>query len=618
MSTLFGAFIGRLRSSLSVLERGLIAFPFFVLGIATTTFFLGGHCSLWQFWLAFAGTLAIMCGMRFKPWKSRVIGCVLFLLFLALVWLLSGCFATSGYDNSTYHLPVTRLFMMGWNPFEITSADVLANAYGCNPQDWWPWHVMFITHPVELFNAVFGHFTQTPFNLTFSLTAFILPPIVHLIWRFLHSLDWHPLAITTMLCVFLGEFFNICLGIQCAVDAVVALAGIGVPISMVAICFGQRAWGMLIVCSIWMMIAKQSSLLTCFVFWSLFSVILLWLRRAEWKKWLLRLFGIGVLLCIVLCWVCASPYGTSWVHYGHSLYPAYTVDAERYPTVDITADFKDRNADGQAMGHIGSIVNAYISSTLAHKYYAWKLDRPDFNPYCVTWIQASSHSDGFGAPTTTLNRVIILLSFLFLLAQKRKELRLIAVFMAVGLFIFPSQYIGYLRYVPWITCIGALTGGGIVNMLLRRNKYLNGVAFGLSGCLSLYGLGVALFWFAHTIDAKWEVENVLADGNIQAFVADPSVAGENNLRLLSRQEPRLAHCVVLSPDEIKEGEARAMSIAHLFFLCAPGQQKNYSYHKETLTYPSRVKRYFRYALFVPYTWGMTLPKLLYLRVSSLF
>ena len=54
-----------------------------------------------------------------------------------------------------------------------------------------------------------------------------------------------------------------------------------------------------------------------------------------------------------LLWICSSPYLTSWAHYGHPLSPAYTVDEERFPVYDITGDFKNRNADAEAMGYLG-------------------------------------------------------------------------------------------------------------------------------------------------------------------------------------------------------------------------------------------------------------------------
>lgn len=394
--------LGFLRAMAGSLEVGLGLFPLLVVGSATAVFPFEGVCAPWQLWLATLGTVGALLLLSRHAWRARMWGGASFLCFMGIIWVLAGCFASNGYDNSAYHLPVTRLLMMGWNPVLDVTPEQMTQASGLSLEGMWHWHVRFIAHPVEVFNAVFGIFTRTPLNLTFPLTAFLLPVALGATWRLGRSLGWPRPARLAMLAVLMGETFALGQGVEGAVDSAVALAGIGLVATMTRFLRGERCWAPLLLFSFWMMASKQSGMLTCFIVWVCFAVALLWKERAAWRVWVFRLATCGVLLTGALCWVCASPYLTSWKHYGHPLYPTYTADATRFPTQDITGDFNRRNGDAQRMGHLGHLFNAYVSPTLARRWYAWRLGKPDFMPYCEVWIQGNRRDAGFVAPTTPL------------------------------------------------------------------------------------------------------------------------------------------------------------------------------------------------------------------------
>ena len=49
------------------------------------------------------------------------------------------------------------------------------------------------------------------------------------------------------------------------------------------------------------------------------------------------LAALGGALAALFLVVCANPYLTSWRHYGHPLYPVYSVDEARFPSHDLTS-----------------------------------------------------------------------------------------------------------------------------------------------------------------------------------------------------------------------------------------------------------------------------------------
>ena len=160
---------------------------------------------------------------RRASWRERFRGMALFLFYLVLVWVLAGCLAENAFDNARYRHPVTRLLMLGWNPIETATPEALG-ALGLAPLNELPvWHVLFITHAAEVFNASFGLFLGTPFNVALPILFFIVPVALVPIWRLGRDLGWSRLSrFVAMMCV-LGAVPRLCGAMDSAVDVVVGL-----------------------------------------------------------------------------------------------------------------------------------------------------------------------------------------------------------------------------------------------------------------------------------------------------------------------------------------------------------------------------------------------------------
>ena len=598
--------------ALGVLERELLVFPLAVILLATATFWFGGTCASWQTWGGVGVAFLVAAFDRRASWQERFRGIALFLVCLALVWVLSGCLAENSFDNARYRHPVTRLLMLGWNPIEFSTPEAL-NALELAPVGDLPiWHVFFITHAVEVFNASFGLFLGTPFNVAFPILFFIVPVALAPVWRLSRDVGWGRLArFVSVMCV-LGTVPRLCGAMDSAVDVTVGLCGAGMIAAMVRIFRGERAWWSLLGCSLWLVTAKQGALLTCFVLWVVFSIALLWRFRAVWGRYLAQLAGCAAVLGVGIFWICSAPYITSWVHYGHPLYPAYTVDAEQFPTYDITWDFEIRNDDARAMGHVGHFFNAYVSSSLTRAYYAWKTGKSDFMPYCQVWEQ--ENVAGLGAANSVAVRVLLLLAFLVVLFFGT-GIRLIALLCAVGLFCFPTSYLGYSRYIPWVAILHGMAAGIVAHWAIQRlPKWKTGVVF--AGCLGLWGLSLTVMYVAVMIDYKLELEQAFRNPGVKAVVL---AGGEENanLYLLCKQEPALLGVEILPSKWEGEG-LRHFSLPSFSAVLKEGPEAPVSLYREASGQPTRVGRYLRYALFVPRTYLVSLPKLMWWRVESLW
>ena len=539
------------RPALGVLERELLVFPLAVVLLATAAFWFGGTCAPWQTWGGVGISLLAASLDRRVLWKERLRGMALFLLCLAIVWVLSGCLAENAFDNARYRHPVTRLLMLGWNPIETATPEAL-NALGLAPVGDLPvWHVLFITHAVEVFNASFGLFLSTPFNVALPILFFVVPMALVPIWRLGRDLGWERLSCFVAVMCVLGAVPRLCGAMDSAVDVVVGVCGAGMIAAMVRITRGEREWWTLLGCSLWMITAKQGALLTCFVLWVVFSLALLWRSRTIWVRRLAQLTGCAVFLGVGMLWICAAPYITSWAHYGHPLYPAYTVDAEQFPAYDITWDFEIRNDDARAMGHVGHFFNAYVSSSLTRAYYAWKTGKADFMPYCQVWEQ--ENAGGLGAANSASVRVLLLASFLVILLFGR-GVRLIALLCAVGLFCFPTSFLGYPRYIPWVAILHGMAAGIVAHWAIRRvPKWKIGPVF--AGCLGLWGLSLTVMYIAVMIDYRLELTQALRSPGVKAVVL---AGGEENanLYLLCKQEPALQRVEILPAKWEGEGLRR--------------------------------------------------------------
>lgn len=594
-------------------EWGVLVFPLSVLGLTSVSFWFGGSCAPWHFWSSVGVALGAMALLRSLAWRVRLLGMGVFLGFLAFLWVVTGCLVTNGIDSAGYHFPVTRLLTMGWNPVWTSTQEALVASTGLDPSGMWTPHVLFMARPIETFNAVFAFFTQTPFDLTFPIIAFLLLPACASLWRLGRSLAWSPLTRLASLLVVLALLFERAFGIECCVDIVVGLSGMALLSAMIRTLKGECGLRELFIFSLWMMVSKQSSLLTCFVFWVAFSGLLLWRFRSEWKVWSGRQTFLGVLLVVAFCTICTSPYLTSWKTTGHPLYPAYTVDPERFPALDITPDFRRRNADAEAMGHVGHFLNAYMSPSLMQAYYGWKTGRSDFLPYCEVWQQEAPRTGGYVAPTSLGFRLAFLLSLALLFGFGSRSVKVLTGLLLLGAFCFPTIYLGYVRYLPWFYLLFGLSLGTLLQLVRRWCPRLAGLgSLGISGG----SLAVLAFLFCIHIDRAWELHQAFRSESLIALVSDEQ-RFRNNLVLLTRQHPALEGLPVLDPEAMTREDLHRFDLPYFNGVLKPGAERPVSRFAEAKQSPTKLGRYQRYLTFVPVTLWVTLPKVLWARLGEL-
>ena len=530
-----------------VLERGLLIFPLAVVVIAMMTLWCGGVCALWQMWAGVVVAFGSMAYDRRVGWGKRAMGMGLFLLLLAFMWVCADCIMENVRDGWLYRFPTARLLMMGWNPIKEGSVEALSSWVNLNEVA--PFHILFLTHPIEVFNAVFGLFTKVYINFSGPLACFIAPVALAPLWRFCRDLKWNRITRVAVLLGTLATIFHFAWA-RSVPDVIIGLVGVGMIAAMGRVLRGKNEWWALVGCSLWMMTAKQSALLTCFVFWVCFSATVLWIYRTEWKCWVMRLAGCAILLIGGLCIINSWPYFTSWAHYGHPLYPAYSGNEALFPARDLTSDFLIRNDDAKAMGHVGHFMNAYVCRSVTRAYYAWKLDKENFMPSCAVWRQAG---DEQGGANTVFDQVLIVLSFTLTFIFGGGGVRRLAVFCLVALFCFPTAYLGYMRYVPWVGIVCGLSIGVVLECMVRRLALSivssrNGevvktwnLCNAMGGTIATICLITIAQPIAMMIDWRTELDALIAGPGIEALVLPkrPNLRGE--IRLLHKQSPMFQH-----------------------------------------------------------------------------
>lgn len=436
----------------------ILLFPVAVVLAASISFFCGIPCSAWQWW-SMVG-LALGGAWLFGDWKEALIANTLFILLLALMYLAFSFYTDehlcSDYPN--YQAPAIRLLAEGWNPVRDSDMTAVLAQLKLNPWDMRYYHIMFGERAMWVFNAVAYKFLRQPYAVTFALNWFMELMFLLVTLRFFRSMNWH------------WVFAVICAAVMCfecggPADSPVCLAG-GALMMTMALSLKDRnvRWLELAVFSFWMMNVKTPGLLSCFIFWVIFAVATL--ARGKGRRFVLasRFTAMAAVLSATLLLVNFSPLVTSYVRYGHPLYPFMTADEEKYPVQDITWHFRYRNADGEMLGHFGNIINSYVSPALTRVYYNYKLKRKDFAPHCRGWDEGMKQL----APTAFRERFIIWLALLAMAFVP--EMRIIALMMIVGAIAVPSQYIGYCRYTPWIWACEALALCALASVLLAARR----------------------------------------------------------------------------------------------------------------------------------------------------
>ncbi len=529
-----------------ILVRQVLFFPVLVVLIASVTFLFGGHCAAWQWWGAVLAVMALPFCFH-KDIRKVALSNSLFALGLGTLWVLSGVIMTTGgHDANVYHLPAIRMLIKGWNPIAAPTPESLLQSVGVDPTTLHQFHVISMPKAVWYFSAVAYFFTGQVFDLLLPLYAFVFVAAATTVWDFAGGKTWLVRAMAVLILFSTGQGFNL------LVDAVVGFAGIGLILTMVG-CIRNRTWDWwrLLVFSFWMCEAKHLGVVSCLVFWALFAIALLVVR---FPSRYMRLGIVASVMFFTTLIVCYSPYITSWQSFGHPLYPVMSPNVEQFPIVNLSEDFLRRNDDARAMGRLGHLINAYVSSRVACRWYAWKLGKADFAPRVPNWEQCLAHGDESPTPTKTHFKLIFCISCLFVLLLGKGAERLGAGMVIAGITAFPIEMIGYLRYVPWLPAVYLLSFdvlSGLKKKEVRRVAcclfMLYFVAFGLAENIVMGAYGIDAMFAANSMLAQSPPANIILPYAEQQHGRGCWRCKLANVQLLREEVPSLqeAECVFL-------------------------------------------------------------------------
>ena len=625
------------KSALKLVEGCVLFFPVCVTLLTGMTFLLGGTLGAWQWWFCLGVSsvvLGVMAKRRSISWR---VGIFVWWLFLLGVYLFANLFsAKGGIDDWCYHYPAMRLLIEGWNPVYASTPSVLASSMGIDLSELRLYHVLFMSKGVWFFNSAAYFFTFNPYNLTFPLFPFLFFVTSGEIWRLLRGFS---IGIRLFAIILLFLWMPT---VDLIVDGTICMAGIGLISAMTRCLRGERnVWLAITVFSFWMVVAKQMGVLTCFVFWCMFILLLVWRHR----DLLLKAISVGVVIVIAFIVVCATPYITSWVHYRHPFYPMMSSDESLHPILDITSDFKMCNEDLRQMGHVGEFCNAYVSPTLTQSYYKWKLDKSTFAPNRYVWWQGHPSTSLEELHTTPLEDTIrwrIILCFLLFFILSKRDESMPGVFVLLGLFVFPTPYLGYLRYVPWIALIQILALCLVVDWTWRKLPRLRWGGIALCSLICAQQLFQMFIGGAITIENEMRLEHFLEsppkmvyasiyEGEVASrFLKNQhSVAADNeeslrifgypvkvgllNVRLLSREDPRLA-AITIAPAQLEKIDEYLLVGGTGIRYNAEAYTLPPSQYSEVIKCPNRLRRYTKLVLFAMKHYFIVLPELIWKRI----
>jgi hypothetical protein len=466
--------------SIAIFERQVLVFPLLVVVLACASFLFGGRCAAWQWWTAVAAVV-LMPFVRKDRRRAALGAAGLFALLLfalrclipPLVWDDTKCF-----DMSVYHLPMIQLLIEGWNPVSDPMAENITASLGLDLWGMAPLHVAFLPKTMAVFSAVAYTFIHDPYALSFPLPAILWLGVLLSCLRLFHGFARMSLIAAIV-------FILPMVARQMPVDLSLAFASCGLLLAMhVALQQRNCDWFALAVWMFWMMNLKFNGVFGAFVLGALFVLILMWKEKTKWKKWLGRFVAFAGILVLLWGLVSWNPFGTSWLTYGHPLYPFKTIDAERFPIKDLTWDMQLGNQDYRTMGRFGLMAHAFLSPKGTVSFYRWKLGRNDFNPDCEWWHLPPDLPD-----VHTRLSIWLMFGVLLLLPGGRPW--------AIGGFILlsivPTAVIGYTRYQPWLSALGCLA---VVLGIEWAEQRLNNRLARLLSAITSMGLCIAVFSFS--------------------------------------------------------------------------------------------------------------------------
>ncbi len=449
-----------------IFEKKVLLFPVLVVLLATATFLVGGTLHAWNWWVPFTA-VALVGGWR-RHRREQLLGSLGFLVCACAMWLFCGVSVAPGWvDEGWYQIPAVQMLSEGWNPFRERTPEAVAALFGIDVADCRMLHIVYAAKMVWIFDAVAGFFTNDPFNPLVPILFFIVPGACCRIFRSMRGSAWwwKATAVAMLFCMAPNTPY--------VTDAVVAIAAVGLLLSFEEALAGRGLDVFsLVVYSFWMMGSKTNGMVHGVLFWMLFvACVAIW-RRGDFC----RCFRSGAVAAILLLVANATPYITSALDYGHPLYPRYTIDEKRFPSVDITQDFlTGRNEDAESMSWGGLFVNAYVSPSLARIWYMWRLDKPNFLPHSNNYAHYPNDSDGT-CPTRFGMRFAFWFSIVVMVVMRPRTFGPVAAMAVAGIAAVPSQTMGYCRYIAWWQAMPLFAFISLVCATTCRRRLCTGLA----------------------------------------------------------------------------------------------------------------------------------------------
>lgn len=534
-------------AALQAYERKLLLLPTLAVLMATAAFLCGGCCAAWQWWLSMFA--AVAAGRWCVRWRETAVGTALFLATVGALWVIGGISLGPGWvDECWYHFPAVRMLADGWNPLRERTPETVAALFGMSVQDCRMLHVLFNGKIVWIFNAVAYFFTRDVFDPMLPAAFVMFPAVCCRVWRSMCGCAWwwKAVAVGMLVCIVPNTPY--------VVDTVVALSAVGLFLSFEEVLSGRGFDPFsLAVHSFWLMGSKTNGLVHGVIFWSVFLVFLAMMNRRR----ILSCVACGALAAGILAFANATPYITSFIDYGHPLYPRYTADEERFPSTDITEDFlTGRNADAASMGTVGLFVNAFVSPSLAQAWYRWKLDRPNFRVHSDNYCHYPN--DGIDtSPNRRSMRIAFWTSILLVLVARRKSFGPIVLMVLLGVAAVPGPMMGYGRYAPWWLSVTlfALISLTCFNPWRDRRR-----ALVLATCVALGTFAIRPWTLPHRLgfeavrfSERRELARILREEDLRR-IRPLYEWMEGHIRLMQRHVPELAGSEVLPSSSELRGQ----------------------------------------------------------------
>ncbi len=428
--------------TVALFERQILVFPLFVVLLACTSFLFGGRCAAWQWWTGVAAVVLVPF-VRRAQWRSVLGASGLFaLLLFALRYLLPPIFwdATECDDMSSCHLPMVQLLIEGWNPVDDPTTEAIVSSLGLDIWGMAPLHIAFMPKTLAVFSAVAYTFTGDPRALTFPLPAFLWLGVLLTALRLFHGFPKWALVSSLIGVLPLVAW-------QMPVDLSLAYASCGLLLTMQdALREKEADWLALTIWGAWMVLIKPNGAFAFLVFFLVFAVVSFRQKRMGRKQLATRLASCMAFLVVLTAIFLWNPLVTSWRTFGHPLYPLRTIDAERFPVKNLTWDFDVGNDDFKKMGKAGLFAHAYLSPRATIAYYRWKLKKPDFEPASIPWTHPEY-------PNFSVRAGLLVLFVVLLLLKRSRPWAIAGIFLV---FLTPTRYMGFTRYMPWLSSLGCL------------------------------------------------------------------------------------------------------------------------------------------------------------------